>query len=504
MHTRTARDHTQSTGSWVPRHTYARVAALAGPAAGAVPLLLDNPGSFEEPAWRLLGVLAWMVLWWTTEVVPLAVTALLPIIFFPWLGIVEQEQVVTSYGHPVVFLFLGGFIIAQGLTRWDLHRRLALWTLCRIGTRPDRVILGLLCAGAFLSMWISNTATAVLLLPVAVAAAQMVEPSLDSGQTRQFSRATLLAVAYGCTIGGIGTLIGSPPNALLAAFMQREYGLEIGFAQWMAFGVPCSVIMLPLAWLWLTRFSRSIPAASGAAIRPLVESQRAQLGRLTRPEARVLVVFMATALAWLLRPLLGAQLGLPITDTSIALTGALLLFVLPSGLPGQRLLDWPHAARLPWGTLLLFGGGLAVADAIVRTELASAIAESLPLVDSRLLMVVLVSVTVLTLTELASNTAVVAAFLPVLAALAASWNQHPFTLLLPAALAGSGAFMLPVATPPNAIVFGHSAMNIRVMMRSGLVLNLLSLGVILLAMTLLAPWVFDIGSGVTTPWAKGR
>lgn len=477
------------------------VAAVGGPLCALVPLVVAEPFGLEPAAWRLTGVVLWMVAWWTAEVVPVPVTALLPTVVLPALEISPESTVAENYSHPVVFLFLGGFLLAQGLTRWEVHRRIALSILLRTGPNPRRVVLGFLCAGALLSMWVSNTATAVMLLPVGLAAARVLGATLPPHEARRFEVVTLLAIAYGCTVGGVGTLIGSPPNALLAAFLEQEYGYRVGFGEWMAVGVPYVLLTLPLVWLWLTRVAFPVSAYGKDTIRELLQKERAQLGPVRRPEYRALTVFAATALAWLLRP---ALLGSSVSDTNIALIGGIALFLLPSGEGRERLLAWRHAVKLPWGVLLLFGGGLALADAMVSTGLAQTVANALPHLETRMVAVAAIAGAVLVLTELASNTAIAAAFFPVLAALASRWGENPLLLLLPVALAASGAFMLPVATPPNAVVFGQEVMSVRDMVRAGFALNVVSLCVVVALVTLLATWVFDIQMGTVPTWVKGQ
>lgn len=466
------------------------VGLLLGPAAFVVLLMLPAPAGMAIEAWRVAAVAVWMAVWWSTEAVPVPVTALLPIVLFPLLGINGITAAAAPFAHPLIFLFLGGFLIAAGIQRWNLHRRIALNLVLRVGTKPTRLVAGFMVATAFLSMWVSNTATTMLMLPIALSV--IAELTTDEGRAN-FSRALLLGVAYAASIGGLGTLIGTPPNALLAAFAAETYDIQIGFARWMAVGLPLVLVLGPLTWLLLTRVIYPVPAHLRAGGRALVEDHLRDLGPITTPERRVAVVFAATAALWLVRPLLEDLPGLTgLSDTGIALIGGIVLFLLPAG-PGRgRLLDWSQVAALPWGTLILFGGGLSLADAASSSGLAGWIGAALgALADWPALLLVGAVVTVVVfLTELTSNTATAAAFLPLMGALALATGLAPLDLMAPVAIAASAAFMLPVATPPNAIVFGSGAVAIGDMIRAGLWLNLIAIVTISLLLPPLLGLVF--------------
>jgi sodium-dependent dicarboxylate transporter 2/3/5 len=385
------------------------------------------------------------------------------------------------------------------MQRWDLHRRLALTIIAALGARPVNLIGGFMLAAGFLSMWVSNTATAVMMLPIG---ASVIERVLQSqglstrdAMGRNFAIAMMLGIAYACSIGGMGTLIGTPPNALLAAFLSENYGYNIGFGQWMLLGVPLVVLGLPLTWLLLTRWVYPVrlpPAPGGAST---VREELQQMGSWSRGELLVAVVFCATAAAWIFRPLL--QHWVPtLSDAGIAMIGAIVLFLLPVDLRrGEFALNWDWARRIPWEVLILFGGGLALADAINSTGLAAWIGNSLSATAQLPTIVIVLAVVTLIifLTELTSNTAVTATFLPVLAALAIGIGENPLLLALPAALAARCAFMMPVATPPNAIVYGSGYLTIPQMVRAGFWLNLLFIGLIITLGYGLAIWVFRIG-----------
>jgi sodium-dependent dicarboxylate transporter 2/3/5 len=459
-------------------------------------LLLPPPEGLAPAAWRVAAVAALLAIFWLSEAVPISVTALLPIVLFPTLGVSSVAATTTPYADPIVFLFLGGFIIALAIERWDLHRRIALTVLSKVGAREDLQIGGFMVATAALSMWVSNTATVALMLPVALSIVpRSAGGGVDAGK-RGFATALMLGVAYGASCGGIATLIGTPPNALLAGFMRTTYDVEIGFAQWMLLGVPLAVLMLLITWLLLTHWLYPVGNAELPGARRAIREQLAAMGRASIAEKRVAIVFAVTALLWISRPLLANWLpGLQLSDTTIAIAAALSCFFIPNGVTkGEFLLTWEYAERLPWGVLLLFGGGLSLAAAVAGSGLAEWIGVQLAgLKDWPVLLLVLaVAALIIFLTELTSNIATSATFLPVVAALAVSLGQPPLLLAIPAVLAASFAFMLPVATPPNAIVFASGFITIPQMVRAGLWLNLIGIVVIVGAVYLLMGPVFGV------------
>jgi sodium-dependent dicarboxylate transporter 2/3/5 len=415
------------------------------------------------------------------------------------LGVSDVRQTAAPFANPLVFLFLGGFLIALTMQRWQLHRRIALNILAQVSNRPAALVGGFMTATALLSMWVSNTATTMMMLPIAVSVIGIVTPDgaisgdAGDGKARNLGIALMLGVAYAASIGGIGTLIGTPPNALLAAFMSENFGVEIGFAGWLMFGLPVVFVMLPLTWLMLTRvvYPSDIEAIGSRA---LVAGELEGMGRMTVPEKRVAAVAAFTALLWVLRPSLNGLPGLDaLTDAGIAVSGALLLFVIRAGAGNSGfLMDWQGTKDLPWGTLILFGGGLSLAAAVDRSGLASWIGETLAVFGALPLVVVIAAVTavIILLTELTSNTATTAAFLPVVAAIAVGSGWQPMTLAAPAALAASCAFMLPVATPPNAIVYGTGLVTVPQMVRAGAVLNMIGVVAVTALARLLVPVLF--------------
>lgn len=448
---------------------------LVGPGLVLLSVLVP-PQGMALAAWHCVALALWMALWWATQRVDFAVTALLPLAVAPLLGLASIKSVASAYAHPIVFLFMGGFILGLAMQRWQLHHRLALGILCWVGPSPRRQIGGFMLATAVLSMWVSNTATAVMMLPIALSVVALLPPSLGRAR-HNYALALLLAIAYSASIGGMATLIGTPPNALLAAYLQNSHGIELGFAQWLVLGLPVSLLMLGGCWWWLSRrdFGDLAHYNNAASLRTSLVA----LGPLSRAERRVALVFGAAVLAWLGRPLL-AQWWPGLSDTGIALIAAISLFLIPSGQGGGALMDWQSAEKLPWGVLLLFGGGLALAGLIGGSGLAEWIAGRFSLLDSwtqfALLLLIVAVMTVLT--ELTSNTATTAAFLPLLGAMAQAQGVSPLLFCSAAALAASCAFMMPVATPPNAVVFASGELTISDMMNAGLALNLLGVVVV--------------------------
>jgi len=433
----------------------------------------------EAQAAAGMGIL--MAVLWVTETIPLAVTALLPVVLSPVMGISSIGDLSSSYANPVIFLFLGGFMIAKAIEKRGLHQRLAFAILSRMTGEPRRVVLAVMIATAFLSLWISNTASTMVAAPIAASIAAM--------RARQdgFGTALMLGVAYAATIGGMGSLIGTPPNALFAAYMEEAHGVVIGFAEWMLVGLPVAIVLLPLTWLVLTRLAFAIGPEP-------IQVDFPQAAPMSPAEKRLAIVAAGTALGWMARPLLlEAFPGLALSDAGIAMAGALALFVIPVGNgSGERLLDWESASRVRWDVLILFGGGLSLASAIEQTGLAAWIGQQAEGLEGLPTLWILVSTALIVvyLGELASNTAMAAIFLPVAGAAAIGIGADPLTFALPVAMAASVGFMLPVATPPNAIVFANPMVTRGDMLRAGAPLDLIGIGVALAAGLLLGPLVF--------------
>ncbi|PTV95610.1 sodium-dependent dicarboxylate transporter 2/3/5 [Rhodobacter aestuarii] len=466
------------------------IALVLGPLCLIPALALPAPFELSPEAWKLVCVAAWMVIWWLSEALPLSATALLPVVVMPSLGILPSAEVTAQYGSPLIFLFLGGFLLAAAMQRHGLHRRIALFIVANIGRSASGIIAGFMLATAFLSMWISNTATAVMMVAVGASVVDFVANRLGAAQARNFGVALMLAIAYAASIGGVGTLIGTPPNALLASLLAQTHEIEIGFFQWMKLGLPVVAVMLPLTHLLLTRVIFPVKGLDLAAVRPLIRAELEALGPMSRGEGIVAAVFALAAFAWIFR----AALNLPISDSGIAILAAVILFAIPLGRDEGFVLDWSVAPSLPWGVLLLFGGGLALAAAFEATGLAGWIGarvaglEAVPLWA----LILVVALVIVFLTEITSNTASTATFLPVLAAVAAGLGVAVEWLTVPVALGASMAFMMPVATPPNAIVFSHTGLRLADMARAGVVLNVISIVTVWAATLWLAPIVFGL------------
>ncbi|WP_077338187.1 SLC13 family permease [Pseudocolwellia agarivorans] len=471
------------------------IALFLGPSIALLFMFLPAPLGMTKEAWILVALIGWMVTWWLSEAIPIPATALLPIPFMPILGIGDMKVVASQYANPIIFLFLGGFIMAAAMQKWGLHKRIALRIVSVVGTNPSRVIGGFMLATAFLSMWISNTSATIMMYAVALSVIDFVaRKTNDEKILRRFGVALMLGIAYSGTIGGVGTLIGTPPNALLASFLSTSYGIQIDFFTWMKFGVPIVLLMLPLAWLLLTKFIFPADKIQIGNIQSLIENELKELGPMSYTEKVVAGVFISAALGWIFRKPLVDLTGLPINDTSIALVAALVLFAWPvSKKSGKFILDWEVAKELPWGILLLFGGGLALSFGFNNTGLAPWIGQLVSGFNvSTWLLVLTVVVSIVYLTEITSNTASTATFLPILGAVAVGLDLDPRTLAVPAAVAASMAFMMPVATPPNAIVFTYEKMRLFDMIKAGFFLNIIAIIVTCSVMYLLAGVVFGI------------
>jgi sodium-dependent dicarboxylate transporter 2/3/5 len=501
----------------LPRRRLQDVGLIAGPllaALAAATLPEAYPGASGESvpftaAGRATAATAvWMAVWWLCEAIPVYATALLPLVLLPLLGAVPMKDAAAPYAHELIFLFMGGFLIALAMERWGLHRRLALATLRFAGDRPSRVVGAFMFVTAMLSMWVSNTATAIMLLPVATSVIGLVarqdgpvgvaEAIADrASPLRNFALCLLLGIAYAASIGGMGTPIGTPPNVLLLSFAKSELDHEISFVRWMGVALPLVGAFLPLTWLLLTRVLYPIRLSHIEGGGRLVRDALRALGPMGRAERSVLAVFLLAAAAWISRPVLvGIDLGgrhpfAGLTDAGVAMSAALLLFVAPAGrAPRRFVLDWETALKLPWGILVLFGGGLSLASAIRANGVGELLASQVVGLAGTpsLLIVLFVLILIVFLTEVTSNTATAATLIPLLAALAPGLGVEPLLLIVPAGLAASCAFMLPVATPPNAIVFGSGLVRIPEMSRAGFWLNWLGIALIaLLTYTVVVP-----------------
>ncbi|MDH3532634.1 MAG: DASS family sodium-coupled anion symporter [Gammaproteobacteria bacterium] len=478
-----------------PPPTYQLVGRVLGPVVFLLMLVTNQAQDvMNAEAWRAAGVGLWMAIWWATEAIPVPATAFIPLVAFEPLGIASFRDAAAPYANPTIYLFLGGFMLALALERWDLHRRIALAILDRTGTDGRRLIGGFMLVCAMLSMWMTNTSTTMMLLPIVLSVIVVVRdnvPNLSDKTRDDFQIAMLLGLAYSASIGGLATLVGTPPNALLIGFLADNYGIEISFARWMLVGIPVTLVMLPVAWFVLTRLLHPVNVPASDAVNQHLHDLRQELGPMSTAEKRVAIIFVAVILSWMLRRPLTDLLGITgISDPGIVMTAAVLFFLVPSGNAAQpRLMTWEDVARLPWGVLILFGGGLSLAAVVSNTGLALWLGESLaPLNAFGLAALVVAAVAlVIFLTELTSNLATTATLLPVMGAIALQAGLPPLVLTVPITIAASCAFMLPVATPPNAIVFATGHITIPQMVRAGVVLNLIGIVIVTLIALYLAP-----------------
>ncbi|MDJ0712424.1 MAG: DASS family sodium-coupled anion symporter [Woeseiaceae bacterium] len=470
------------------------VGLFLGPAIAAIMMLSGTPAGLSDTAWTTAAIGLLMAIWWATEAVPIPVTAFMPIVAFPMLDIASIEDAAAPYANKVIFLFLGGFIIAFAMQRWNLHKRIALSVLQVAGGNGRSLVGGFMLAAASVSMWVMNTSTTMMMLPIAVSIITVIHRTvteLDDSARKDFQYSLLLGVAYGATIGGMATLVGTAPNAIMKGFVADTYGVEIHFANWMLVGLPLTILMLPLAWLVLTRIAFKVDFKTSAEGHAALRAMKDELGAMTPAEKRVAIIFSLTAFAWVSKKLLVQIPGLEgLDDSGIAMMGAVALFLVPSGeKTDPMLLRWQYAEKLPWGVLVLFGGGMSLAAAISNTGLAQWLGGSLSMVGDLPvpIIVIIAAAMIIFLTELTSNIATTMTFLPVVGAIAIESGIDPIVLTVPITFAASCAFMLPVATPPNAIVFGSGMLTIPKMVRAGMMLNIGGIFLVSLVALYLAP-----------------
>ena len=459
-------------------------------------LLIGPQGGLSDAAWRTAALGLWMAIWWATEARPVGVTAFIPLIFFAPLGITTLHKAAAPYANPILYLYLGGFLLALAMQRWDLHKRIALTLLTVSGTNGRSLVGGFMVTAALLSMWMTNTSTTMMLLPIVISVITVIAETvkeIDEKERKNFEICLLLGTAFGATIGGVATLVGTPPNAFLAAFLTDNYGIEISFARWMLVGVPVTIIMLPICWLVLTRLVYPISFETSGETQEHLKLLKKALGPASSAEWRIGIVFSCVVIGWMTRPWLTKYLPIEgLSDPGIVMIAAFLLFLIPSGGKNTlRLLNWKQTKELPWEILILFGGGLSLAASVSETGLAHWLGTSLVPLGALGIAAIVVGAVVLVifLTELTSNLATTATLLPVLAALAIELGVSPVTLTVPVALAASCAFMLPVATPPYAIVFGSGMITIPQMAKAGFWMNMLGIVLLSLVALLLAPQV---------------
>jgi sodium-dependent dicarboxylate transporter 2/3/5 len=499
-----------------PRSLKRPLGLIAGPVLALIVLFGFDLVPGNPVVTRTAAVAVLMAIWWVTEAIPIPATALLPVALFPLLGIMNGKAVAGTYFNNIIFLFIGGFIVALAMQRWNLHRRIALRIIMIIGTSPRRILLGFMVATAFLSMWISNTATTMMMVPIALAIIIRLKDEVSGPAMGRFAAGLLIGIAYAASIGGIATLIGTPPNLAFSRIYAIQFpgAPDITFADWIVFGLPFSVVFLVVAWWLLSAlFIRKMETSADPEV---FRSEYRQLGPVTEEERIVLILFVLLAFLWLLRS--DIHLGaftIPgwsslfpeskfIDDGTVAIAISLLLFVIPArNRKGERLMDWRTATKLHWGIVILFGGGFALAAGFAESGLSAWVTQQLHVLAG-VPPVVMVAVTCLLmtfLTELTSNTATTQLALPLLAALALAINAHPLLLMIPATLSASCAFMLPVATPPNAIVFGSGEVKMADMMRAGIIMNLIGVVLVTAVMYGLGLTIFGIDPGIVPAWA---
>jgi len=454
----------------------------------------------SDQANAVLASTLWIAIWWITEAIPIAATSLLPIILFPLSGALPLDDTTSSFGHRFVFLYLGGFILALAIQKWNLHKRIALNIIMVVGTNVQKIILGFMVATAFLSMWISNTATAVMMLPIGIAIIKQMKDLKNTSEDENliFGKALMLSIAYSASIGGIATLIGTPPNLVFAGIIQEVYNIEISFLKWFQFGFPISILLLAISWIYLTKVAFKFKQNEFNEGKEEINRQLEELGPISYEEKIVLSVFVLTGLAWILRTYLLNKFIPNLDDSIIALISGISLFLFQANNQEgkkEKIMNWEDAVKLPWGILLLFGGGLAIAQGFQSSGLANWIAENLTQLNGfSLFIILLVLITAVNfLTEITSNLATTAMLLPILAPTAVTLGVHPYILMVGATLAASCAFMLPVATPPNAVVFGSNYLKISDMVRVGILMNIISIIIIFMMVYFILPilWNFN-------------
>ena len=473
-----------------------QIGIYLGPVMFFLTLLFFNPPGLNDTSRAVLASSLWIAIWWITEALPIAVTALLPMILFPLTGGMELADTTAAYGHKLVFLTLGGFIIAIAIEKWNLHKRIALHIISYIGTDLKMIILGFMVATAFLSMWISNTATSVMMLPIGIVIIKQIQDNSDfSGSaSNTFAKALMLSIGYSASIGGVSTLIGTPTNMVLAGAISQIYDYEISFLEWFIFGFPLSIMILFFSWYYLTRIAFSFEQKRLPGGRAEILKLKKDLGKITFEQKAVSFVFFAAAFCWITKNFLLKNIFPRIDDTIISIFFATLLFLINVKGKKEKILKWEDTQRLPWGVLLLLGSGMSFAKAVDSSGLSVWVGTQISAFGTMNLFILLVLlITVVNfLTEIASNMATIAMMLPILAPIALEFDLHPFVLMVAAAAAASCAFMLPVATPPNAVVFGSGYLKINDMVKNGFLLNLTSIVIIALMVYFALPILWDL------------
>jgi sodium-dependent dicarboxylate transporter 2/3/5 len=483
-----------------------------GPLLFLLILLSPAPAGISNEGWRVVACAALMICWWITEAIPIPATSLLPVVLFPFLDIFSIKEATDPYSNPEVFLYMGGFMLAIAMERWKLHMRIALNIVKLTGTNANGIVAGFMIATAVLSMWMSNTATVVMMLPICLSVVDLLlkdhhslKPE-DQGY-RNFAICMMLGIAYAASIGGIATIIGTPTNVIFVGFMKQTYGYEVDFFKWMLFGIPFAAILLFFNWLILVKFLYPSKLGNLKGSETIIREELKQLGSMSSPEIKVGLIFTITAFLWIFRTVINNSLNIEaLTDHSIAVISALLLFIVPANLKkGEFLLDWKNAEKLPWGILLLFGGGMTLASGFEKTGLVTWIGNLISNLDhiGVLSLTIIVTIATVFFTEFMSNMALVAIFLPVACTIAIGFGVNPLLVGIPVTISASCAFMLPMSTPPNAIVFASGYVRIPQMIRAGVILNIIGIIVLIALSYALIPTIFNVSLNTLPDWAIG-
>lgn len=470
---------------------------ILGPLLCCLVLVTSPPEGLSVNGWNIIGCALLMMTWWITGAVPMPVTSLLPLVLFPLFGIFDLKHAAMPYASPSVYLYMGGFLIALTMEKWKLHIRIALGLLRMVGTHIDGMIGGFMIAAGLLSMWMSNTATVVMMLPIAMSVIELFCKDVvqEEGACHRVSTSILLGVAYGASIGGIATIVGTPPNTIAVAYLKETFNLHVSFTEWMMIGVPFMIIMFAATWLVLVKWLFPSKLGQVEGSKDLIETELQALGPMGREEKMVAGVFVVTALLWMSRVSVNALFDLSLTDEAIAMIAGITLFLIPVDLNhGKFLLDWKTAEKLPWGILLLFGGGLSLAHGLEHTGLIQWAGHQLYGLEflSGFAMMLLVTFISIFITQFMGNMALVTIFLPMVSVLTTTFGHSLLMTCIPVTIAASCAFMLPISTPPNAIILAGGYIKIPDMMRAGFVLSLISYVVLMVLMYLLGPTVFGL------------
>ena len=459
-------------------------------------MILPAPSGLSETGWSVAAIVTLMAIWWATEAIPVPVTALLPLALFPLVGVTSFKEAALPYANPNIYLFLGGFMLALAIERSGLHKRMALHMIIAAGSSGSKLIGGFMTVAALISMFVMNTSTTLMLLPIGLAVCSVVAntiPGLTDKEKKFFDTSLMLGIAYAATIGGMSTLVGTAPNIVFSAFMQETYSIEISMIQWMTLGVPLAIVMLYSAWVILTKYVFPTSFITSDETKLYLRNMLTDQGPLSKDEKKISLIFGLTALAWMFRTVLdNFEMFSGLTDAGIAIISAILLFMIPSSTNKGELLDWSQSDKLPWGLLILFGGGLSIAAQINSSGLGIWIGEGLSVLSTvpPIFLILAVATLIIFLTEVTSNVATTSTFLPVFGAVAIGIGVLPVSLTVPVCLAASCAFMLPVATPPNAIVYGSGKFTIATMMKAGFALNIIGIFVVTIFAYFLAPQIF--------------